>query len=94
VDPNAVGRIRSPFQGEVVSVTANSVSVKSAKGTSGKSSGRTVSFTIKPEAKIIRDGKACELKDLQKGETISVTFTAKPGSSLNRVTQILAGKGE
>lgn len=75
-------------------MTTTSVSVRSAKGTSGKSSSRTVSFTIKPEVRIVRDGKACELKDLQKGETISVTFTAKPGSSLNRVTQISAGKGE
>lgn len=75
-------------------MTANTVSVRSAKGTSGKSSSRTVSFTIKPEARIVRDGKTCEMKDLQKGETISVTFTAKPGSSLNRVTQISVGKGE
>jgi hypothetical protein len=94
VDPNAVGRIRSPFQGEVVSVTANSVSVKSTQGTAAKRSGRTVSFTIKPEARIVRDGKACALTDLKKGETVSVDFTSKPGSSLHRVTQVSAGKGE
>jgi len=94
VDPNAVGRIRSPFQGEVVSVTATSVSVKSSKGTAGRSSSRTVNFAIKPEAKVLRDGKVCELKDLQKGDTVSVTFNSKPGSSLHRVTQVSAGKGE
>ena len=89
-----MGRIRSPFQGEVVSVTANNVSVKSSKGTSGRSSGRTVSFAIKPDARVLRDGKTCELKDLQKGDTVSVTFSTKPGSSLHRVTQVSVGKGE
>jgi hypothetical protein len=94
VDPNAVGRIRSPFQGEVVSVTANSVSVKSSKGIAGRTSGRTVCFAIKPEAKVLRDGKVCELKELQKGDTVSVTFNTKPGSSLPRVSQVSVGKGE
>ncbi|MBI5819550.1 MAG: hypothetical protein HZA88_11240 [Verrucomicrobia bacterium] len=94
MDPNAVGRIRSPFQGEVVSVTANNVIVKSARGTAGRTSGRTISFTIKPEAKVVRDGKTCELKDLQKGDAVSVVFTTKPGSSLPRVTQVSVGKSE
>ena len=94
MDPNAVGRISSPFQGEVVSVTANSVSVKSSKGGTGKSNGRTVSFAIKPEAKILRDGKTCDLKELKKGDTVSVTFNAKAGSSQHRVTQVSVGKGE
>ena len=94
MDPNAVGRISSPFQGVVVSLTANSVSVKSSKAAAGRSSGRTVNFAIKPEAKVLRDGKTCELKDLQKGDTVSVTFNSKPGSSLHRVTQVSVGKGE
>jgi hypothetical protein len=94
VDPNAVGRIRSPFQGEVVSVTANSVSVRGAKGTGSKSGSKTVNFSIKPEAKVARDGKTCELKDLKKGDLVTVNFTTKPGSSMNRVTEISAGKSE
>jgi len=44
--------------------------------------------------KILRDGKTCELKDLQKGDTVSVTFSTKPGNSLHRVTQVSVGKGE
>ena len=89
-----MGRIRSPFQGEVVSVTANSVSVKGARGTSGKTGSRTVCFSIKPEASVVRDGKTCQLTDLKKGDAISVTFTTKQGSSLHRVTQVSAGKSE
>jgi hypothetical protein len=94
VDPNAVGRISSPFRGEVVSVTANSVSVKSTQGTAAKRSGRTVSFTIKPEASVLRNGKPCDLKELKKGDVVSVAFSTKPGSSLHHVTKVTVGRSE
>ncbi len=75
-------------------MTATSVIVKSARGTAGRTSGRTVNFTIKPEAQVTRDGKTCELKDLKKGDAVYVIFTTKPGSSLPRVTQVSVGKNE
>lgn len=94
MDPNAVGRINSPFHGVVVSVTANGVVVKSEKGAGGASRSRTVSFTIKPEAAIVRDGKTCSLKELQKGDAISVTFNTKQGSSQHHVTKVVVGKDD
>jgi len=72
----------------VVSSTANSISVK---GSIGKRS-RTVNFTIPTEVKLMRNGQQCAVKDLQKGDQISVSFGSKRGSSIRRVTEVEVGK--
>jgi hypothetical protein len=48
----------------------------------------TISFAVKPDTKITRDGKAAQLKDVHVGDTVSVTFTVKEGSSLKHVTEV------
>lgn len=48
----------------------------------------TVSFFVKPDTKVSRDGKAALLKDLHTGDMVSVTFSIKEGSSLKHVTEI------
>jgi len=81
--------ISSPFRGEVVSLTANTVSVK---GTGKTARLRTVNFPISSEMKIVRNGQPCAVKDIQKGDSISVSFSTKPGCSVRRVTEVKIGK--
>jgi hypothetical protein len=78
--------ISSPFRGEVVSLTANTVSVKQ-KGTD-ESAACTISFTIPAKAKVIRDGKACSVKDVKKGDSVAVAFSSKSGNAGLCVTQV------
>jgi hypothetical protein len=76
----------SPFQGEVVSLTANTVSVKVASTSQSKAA--LVNITIPADAKIVRGGKACSIKDIQKGDSVSVAFASKPGCAGPSVTQV------
>ncbi|MCX7827031.1 MAG: hypothetical protein N2689_15995 [Verrucomicrobiae bacterium] len=71
-------------------MTANSVSVKGV--VKGQSRLRTVNFTIPTDVKIVRNGQPCAMKDIQKGDSVSVSFVCKPGSSLRRVSEIEVGK--
>jgi hypothetical protein len=40
----------------------------------------------------MRNGQSCAVKDLQKGDSISVSFANKKGSSIRRVTEVEVGK--
>ena len=51
----------------------------------------TVTFFIKPDIKVTRDGKASQLKDVHPGDSVSVTFTTKEGSSVKHVTEVAVG---
>jgi len=100
VDPNAVDTVPSPFRGVVVNVTPGTVLVKGEVMTRDPSGGkgkevkedRSVSFSIKPDTRVTRDGKPAEFKDVQKGDPVAVTFTTKKGSSLKHVTEVAVGK--
>ena len=48
----------------------------------------TISFYVKPDTKVTRDGKAAQLKDIHAGDMVSVTFSTKEGSSLKHVTEV------
>jgi len=92
-------KIDSPFKGVVTNVGPNGVSVKGEAKlknapTTNKDSGNKVKpphenvhFSVKG-AKITRDGKPCELKDVQKGDTATVEFTVKADSDKRTVTKI------
>ena len=93
-DPNTVDALPSPFQGTVANVSATTLSVRGEvkmRQTSAKESD-TISFSIKPETTITRNGKPAQFKDIQKDEFVSVTFSTKKGSSLKHVTEIAVGK--
>ncbi|MCX6908986.1 MAG: hypothetical protein NTY01_13215 [Verrucomicrobia bacterium] len=100
-DPNAV-KVESPFKGVVGNVSPASVSVKGEvqlanpdkTNAGGKSKPilRNFPFSIKG-AKLTRDGKPCELKDVQKGDTATVTFTTKKDSDKRVVSAIDFSKG-
>lgn len=100
VDPNAVDTVPSPFRGAVIStsdttlIVRGDVKVKNPSAGKGKETteSHTISFSIKPETTITRNGKPAQLKDVQKDEFVSVTFTSKKGSSLKHVTAIAVGK--
>ncbi|MBI5684760.1 MAG: hypothetical protein HZC54_06740 [Verrucomicrobia bacterium] len=89
--------IESPFKGVVVNMTPVSLTVKNEPNPAGKGAGnprvrldsKSVHFTIKG-ARITRSGwRPCELKDLQRGDTVTITFTApKEGSSKFIATQV------
>jgi hypothetical protein len=95
-DPYAI-KIESPFKGVVGNISASSLSVKGEvmpahapkDGSSGKSKPNidTVRFSLKG-AKLTRNGKPCELKDVQKGDTASVTFTTKADSDKRTATAV------
>lgn len=80
--------IRSPFHGVVASLAANTVTVKSAS----KKGARSFNFTVRDGAKVIRDGKECDLKEIKPGDPVVVTFTAKPGSAVRHVTKVVVAK--
>lgn len=100
-DPNAV-KIESPFKGVVSNLSPAGVSVKGevqlAKPDTSNPGGKSkpilqnVRFSVKG-AKLTRDGKPCELKDVQKGDAATVTFTTKKDSDKFIVSQIDFGKG-
>lgn len=48
----------------------------------------TVTFVVKPDIKVTRDGKAAQLKDIHPGDAVSVTFSVKEGSSLKHVSEV------
>ena len=72
--------ISSPFRGEVVSLTANTVSVK-------QEACCTIGFTVPAEAKVLNAGKPVSLTDIKKGDSIAVTFSSKFGQPGVVVTQ-------
>jgi len=104
--------IESPFQGVVVSVSPIGLTVKGEvtppsppagkppAGSKSKADTRSVHFLIKG-AKVTRGGwRASELKEIQKGKTVNVTFTPSAQGKVRFVaTQIdlvedsSAGKG-
>jgi hypothetical protein len=94
-DPYAIKPIESPFKGVVGNVSPASVSVKGEvqlahpdkNNPSSKSTLRNFSFSIKG-ASLTRNGKPCELKDIQKGDMATVTFTTKQGSDKRTVSKI------
>ena len=79
----------SPFRGEVVSLAADKVGVKLASA--DKSKAPVVNFTVPATAKIVRDGKTCSVKDIQKGDSVVVTFASKPGCG-PAITQLQLSK--
>jgi len=95
-DPYAV-KIESPFKGVVSNISASSLSVKGEvqlahppkDGPSGKAKPNidTVRFSLKG-AKLTRNGKPCELKDVQKGDSVNVTFTTKADSDKRMATEV------
>ena len=99
-DPNAI-HIESPFKGVVVNATATSLSVKgevkpppprtnnpNGNAEKAKPEHRDVHFSIKG-AKLTRDGKPCEVKDILKGDSATITFTPpKPGGTKFLATQV------
>jgi hypothetical protein len=103
-DPNAI-KVESPFKGVVENVSPVSMTVKgevqlaapprvnpNSDNAKSKPMHENIHFHIKG-AKLTRDGKACELKDIQKGDAVSVTFTQKEGSDKRVATEINVTKG-
>ena len=84
--PNPAGLISSPFRGEVVSLTADTVSVKQV--VADKSITCTIDFTVPAEAKVLREGKPVSLTDIKKGDSLAVTFSLKFGQPGVVVTQV------
>ncbi|MBI5397518.1 MAG: hypothetical protein HZA91_19650 [Verrucomicrobia bacterium] len=97
-DPNAIEKIASPFTGTVVNIAGSTISVRGEPQLQGKvpkgdtsSKTRTLHFTIKPDVKILRDGKPATFADIKENDPIAVSFTAKEGSSIRHATEIQAG---
>lgn len=103
-DPNAI-KVENPFKGIVENVSPSSMIVKgevtpafpsrvnpNGDNTKSKPTLQNIHFHIKG-AKLSRDGKPCELKDIQKGDTATVTFTQKEGSDTRTASQIEVTKG-
>ncbi|MCX6899674.1 MAG: hypothetical protein NT105_13375 [Verrucomicrobia bacterium] len=78
--------ISSPVRGEVVSLTTNTLSVKQAGA--GAFIAVTIDFTIPAEAKVVRDGKPCSVKDIKKGDSVAVAFSSKSDGMGICVTQV------
>jgi len=78
--------ICSPFRGEVVSLTANTVSVK--QEAADKSTACTIGFAVPAEAKVLSEGRPVSLSDIKKGDSIVVTFSSKFGQPGVVVTQV------
>lgn len=55
-------------------MTANTLSVKQA----GTFMTVTVDFAIPADAKVVRDGKACRLQDIKRGDSVAVAFSTQP----------------
>ncbi|MCX6901238.1 MAG: hypothetical protein NT105_21385 [Verrucomicrobia bacterium] len=95
-DPYAF-KVDCPFKGVVSTITATSLSVKGEVQSPGADKGpaggkakpnlQNIRFSIKG-AKLSRNGKPCELKDVQKGDTVSVTFTTKADSDKRTATEV------
>lgn len=86
----------SPYAGTVVSLTANTLGVKSEAAKSKRSSSkarRSLSFTVTDGAKVTRNGQSAALKDIKPGDSVSVTFDCKKGSSSRKVTGVTATSG-
>ena len=93
--------VESPFKGLVMNIGPSNVSVKgevkfknapkanpNGNAEKVKTPHENVHFSIKG-AKLTRDGKPCELKDVQKGDSATVTFTPpKEGSTKYVATQV------
>jgi hypothetical protein len=92
--------IESPFKGVVVNLSQTTVTVKGetkfknpaagnpANGdTRGKPPQQPFHFLVKG-VDITRDGKKCEMKDVQKGDGAVVEFTTKLGSEKRYVTKV------
>ncbi len=102
-DPNATDKIVSPFTGEIVNVAGNTISVRGvptlekspredeSQGKK-KDAKRTVHFIVKPDTKLLKDGKPSRMSDLRERDTVQISFTSKEGSSLRRVTEVQVGK--
>lgn len=102
-NPNAA-TIENPFKGVVENVSSASLTVKGEVklanpprnnpngDTKSKPMLQNVHFRIKG-SKLTRDGKPCELKDIQKGDTATVTFTTKEGSETHIASEIDVTKG-
>lgn len=96
-DPYAT-KIESPFKGVVSNVSSTSMTVKGEvqlanpdkTNTSSRSKPilQNVHFSLKG-AKLTRDGKPCEAKDAQRGDSVSVEFTSKEGSE-KRIASIVS----
>lgn len=93
--------IDSPFKGVVTVVSVTTVTVKGdakfknpAGGnayngdTRGKPPRESVHFAIGKDTKLMRDGKPCDMKVVQKGDSASVEFTTKQGSDKRYVSKI------
>ena len=74
-------------------LTSNGVSVKGeVKDTDGKMEEKTIHFAVRPDTRILCDGKESALKDIRPDDPIQITFTQKAGSTLRQVSQIHAGR--
>lgn len=78
--------ISSPVRGEVVSLAANILRVKQAGA--GVFTAITIDFTIPAGAKVVRNGKACSIQDIKKGDSVAVAFSSKPDGMGICVTQV------
>lgn len=95
-DPFAI-KVESPFKGVVSNVSSSSVTVKGEvqlanpdkTNTNSKSKPilDSIRFSVKG-AKLTRDGKPCEMKDAQKGDSVTVEFSTKEGSDKRVATDI------
>ena len=95
-DPYAF-KVDCPFKGVVSTITATSLSVKGEVQSPGADKGpaggkakpnlQNIRFSIKG-AKLTRNGKPCEQKDVQKGDTVNVTFTTKADSDKRTATEV------
>ncbi|MCX7827274.1 MAG: hypothetical protein N2689_17225 [Verrucomicrobiae bacterium] len=97
-DPNKQPNIANPFFGEVVTVTATSITVRGDRKDSGSpndpnaSSGKlNIHFSIGKDVSITRDGKTIAATDIKKGENALVSFTMKDEFSKRRATEIKVG---
>jgi len=102
-DPNAMDKVISPFTGEIVNIAGNTLSIRGvptlerpphdiANEGRQKDSKRTLHFTLRPDTKLLKDGKPARLSDFREHDTVQVSFTTKEGSALRRVVEIQAGK--
>jgi hypothetical protein len=94
VDPNAADRVSSPYSGTVASLAANKLSVRAEKTKSRLSAvptRRSISFTIPESVTITRNGQPCTVKDIKPGDSVSVSFDCKKGSSIRKVTAVEVG---
>ncbi len=74
-----------PASGEPRPAPGQQAAGQQAKETSVS---HTVTFVVKPDIKVTKDGKAAQLKDLHPGDAVSVNFSVKEGSSLKHVSEV------